>query len=154
MNELPFSFIDTSSVKQRKWNTVVPVTAVLKTWIELFHLYRVTKLKTYDSNVFLNLLKAENGKRFYFLSLATSVSVIPKETSLTIPFDILAEKNFLIKICLMKGLNIEIVSTLHSYVNFRKCSCICTLIRPVSFPSFKFLKTHCFQLLPRVPGGP
>ena len=105
-------------MKQRKWNTVVPVTAVLKTWIELFHLYRVTKLKTYDSNVFLNLLKAENGKRFYFLSLATSVSVIPKETSLTIPFDILAEKNFLIKICLMKGLNIEIVSTLHSYVNF------------------------------------
>ena len=89
-----------------------------ETWIELFHLYRVTKLKTYDSNVFLNLLKAENGKRFYFLSLATSVSVIPKETSLTIPFDILAEKNFLIKICLMKGLNIEIVSTLHSYVNF------------------------------------
>ena len=105
-------------MKQRKWNTVVPVTAVLKTWIELFHLYRVTKLKTYDSNVFLNLLKAENGKRFYFLSLATSVSVIPKETSLTIPFDFLAEKNFLIKICLMKGLNIEIVSTLHSYVNF------------------------------------
>ena len=105
-------------MKQRKWNTVVPVTAVLKTWIELFHLYRVTKLKTYDSNIFLNLLKAENGKRFYFLSLATSVSVIPKETSLTIPFDILAEKNFLIKICLMKGLNIEIVSTLHSYVNF------------------------------------
>ena len=105
-------------MKQRKWSTVVPVTAVLKTWIELFHLYRVTKLKTYDSNVFLNLLKAENGKRFYFLSLATSVSVIPKETSLTIPFDILAEKNFLIKICLMKGLNIEIVSTLHSYVNF------------------------------------
>ena len=105
-------------MKQRKWNTVVPVTAVLKTWIELFHLYRVTKLKTYDSNVFLNLLKAENGKRFYFLSLATSVSVIPKETSLTIPFDILAEKNFLIKICLMKGLNIEIVSTLHSCVNF------------------------------------
>ena len=105
-------------MKQRKWNTVVPVTAVLKTWIELFHLYRVTELKTYDSNVFLNLLKAENGKRFYFLSLATSVSVIPKETSLTIPFDILAEKNFLIKICLMKGLNIEIVSTLHSYVNF------------------------------------
>ena len=105
-------------MKQRKWNTVVPVTAVLKTWIELFHLYRVTKLKTYDSNVFLNLLKAENGKRFYFLSLATSVIVIPKETSLTIPFDILAEKNFLIKICLMKGLNIEIVSTLHSYVNF------------------------------------
>ena len=89
-----------------------------ETWFELFHLYRVTKLKTYDSNVFLNLLKAENGKRFYFLSLATSVSVIPKETSLTIPFDILAEKNFLIKICLMKGLNIEIVSTLHSYVNF------------------------------------
>ena len=89
-----------------------------ETWIEFFHLYRVTKLKTYDSNVFLNLLKAENGKRFYFLSLATSVSVIPKETSLTIPFDILAEKNFLIKICLMKGLNIEIVSTLHSYVNF------------------------------------
>ena len=105
-------------MKQRKWNTVVPVTAVLKTWIELFHLYRVTKLKTYDSDVFLNLLKAENGKRFYFLSLATSVSVIPKETSLTIPFDILAEKNFLIKICLMKGLNIEIVSTLHSCVNF------------------------------------
>ena len=105
-------------MKQRKWNTVVPVTAVLKTWIELFHLYRVTKLKTYDSNVFLNLLKAENGKRFYFLSLATSVSVIPKETSLTILFDFLAEKNFLIKICLMKGLNIEIVSTLHSYVNF------------------------------------
>ena len=105
-------------MKQRKWNTVVPVTAVLKTWIELFHLYRVTELKTYDSNVFLNLLKAENGKRFYFLSLATSVSVIPKETSLTIPFDILAEKNFLIKICLVKGLNIEIVSTLHSYVNF------------------------------------
>ena len=29
-----------------------------------------------------------------------------------------------------------------------------TLINPVSFCSFRFLNTHCFQLLSNVPGGP
>ena len=29
-----------------------------------------------------------------------------------------------------------------------------TLINPVSFPSFIFFQTHCFQLLANVPGGP
>ena len=39
-------------------------------------------------------------------------------------------------------------------VNCRLLSRIFTLINPVSFSSFIFFQTHCFQLLANVPGGP
>ena len=38
-------------------------------------------------------------------------------------------------------------------VNCRLLSDMFTLINPVSFPSFIFFQTHCFQLFANVPGG-